>query len=145
MSKKAPAITIEIGILLIIVGIASRVLTGTSSITALIPAFFGVPIALLGWAALAPKRTRWSLIVVGVLALLGTVPKTKLRKNNQSKCSDDHPPRLRCALCGYPIVDPQLRWCEGLHVTGPLAELELGTMAPNIRGARMAAERLQTV
>ncbi|MEM7134046.1 MAG: SidA/IucD/PvdA family monooxygenase [Chloroflexota bacterium] len=50
---------------------------------------------------------------------------------------------LRCALCGYPIVDPQLQWHEGLHVTGPLAELELGTTAPNIRGARMAVDRLQ--
>lgn len=50
---------------------------------------------------------------------------------------------LRCAPCGYPIVDPQLEWCDGLHVTGPLAELELGATAPNIRGARLAAERLR--
>lgn len=52
---------------------------------------------------------------------------------------------LRCAACGYPIVSPQLAWLDGLHVTGPLAELELGATAPNIRGARMAAERLCTV
>ncbi|NJN83137.1 MAG: SidA/IucD/PvdA family monooxygenase, partial [Caldilineaceae bacterium] len=52
---------------------------------------------------------------------------------------------LRCAPCGYPIVDPQLQWCDGLHVTGPLAELELGATAPNIRGARMAVERLRKV
>lgn len=52
---------------------------------------------------------------------------------------------LCCAPCGYPVVSPQLEWIDGLYVTGPLAELELGATAPNIRGARMAAERLQTV
>jgi hypothetical protein len=52
---------------------------------------------------------------------------------------------LRCAPCGYPIVSPQLEWLDGLYVTGPLAELELGATAPNIRGARMAAARLRTV
>ncbi len=52
---------------------------------------------------------------------------------------------LRCAPCGYPIVSPQLEWLNGLYVTGPLAELELGATGPNIRGARMAAERLRAV
>ena len=49
---------------------------------------------------------------------------------------------LPCAPCGYPIVDKQLCWRDGLYVTGPLAELELGATAPNIRGARLAGERL---
>ena len=49
---------------------------------------------------------------------------------------------LRCASCGYPIVDRSLRWHPGLFVTGPLAELELGPPARNILGARLAAERL---
>lgn len=49
---------------------------------------------------------------------------------------------LPCAPCGYPIVDARLNWFPGLHVTGPLAELEIGATAPNIRGARAAAERL---
>jgi hypothetical protein len=49
---------------------------------------------------------------------------------------------LPVAPCGYPIVDPALRWCRGLHVTGPLAELELGPVARNIAGARRAADRL---
>jgi hypothetical protein len=52
---------------------------------------------------------------------------------------------LPCAPCGYPIVDPLLRWRPGLHVTGPLAELELGAVSPNIRGARAAAERISQV
>jgi len=52
---------------------------------------------------------------------------------------------LACAECGYPIVDKNLCWYRGLHVTGPLAELELGTTAPNIRGARLATERIDGV
>jgi hypothetical protein len=49
---------------------------------------------------------------------------------------------LSCAPCGYPIVDALLNWAPGLHVSGPLAELEIGATSPNIRGARAAAERL---
>lgn len=44
-------------------------------------------------------------------------------------------------VCGYPIVSPQFGWLDGLYVTRPLAKLELGATAPNIHGARMAAER----
>lgn len=49
---------------------------------------------------------------------------------------------LPVAPCGYPIVDAGLRWAPGLHVTGPLADLELGPVARNISGARRAADRL---
>lgn len=49
---------------------------------------------------------------------------------------------LPCAECGYPRVDAALRWHPRLHVSGPLAELELGPAARNIAGARMAAERI---
>lgn len=49
---------------------------------------------------------------------------------------------LPCAPCGYPIVDAALRWHPRIHVTGPLAELELGPSSRNIVGARRAAERL---
>ncbi len=52
---------------------------------------------------------------------------------------------LPCHECGYPIVDANLRWHPGLHVTGPLAELELGPVARNIIGARHAASRLADV
>ena len=52
---------------------------------------------------------------------------------------------LPCAECGYPIVDSDLRWRDGIHVSGPLAELELGPTARNIHGARRAAERLVEV
>jgi thioredoxin reductase len=49
---------------------------------------------------------------------------------------------LPIADCGYPIVDDCLQWREGLYTTGPLAELEVGPVARNIIGARLAAERI---
>lgn len=49
---------------------------------------------------------------------------------------------LPCAGCGYPVVDPYLRWHPQVFVTGPLAELELGPVARNIIGARRAATRI---
>ncbi len=50
--------------------------------------------------------------------------------------------RLPVAPCGYPIVDATLAWAPGLHVSGGLAELELGPVARNIAGAQRAADRL---
>ena len=49
---------------------------------------------------------------------------------------------LPCARCGYPIVDSALRWHPRIHVSGPLAELELGPASRNIAGARLAGDRL---
>ena len=49
---------------------------------------------------------------------------------------------LTCARCGYPIVDSALRWHPRIHVSGPLAELELGPASRNIAGARRAGDRL---
>jgi len=51
---------------------------------------------------------------------------------------------LPLAPDGYPIVDQRLAWAEGLHVSGPLAELEIGPVARNIIGARLAADRIGT-
>lgn len=52
---------------------------------------------------------------------------------------------LSCAACGYPIVGRDLAWSSGLHVSGPLAELELGPTSRNIAGARRAGDRLVKV
>jgi len=49
---------------------------------------------------------------------------------------------LPCAPCDYPAVNRHLEWSEGLHVMGPLAELELGPTARNIAGARKGAQRI---
>jgi len=44
---------------------------------------------------------------------------------------------------GLPVLDEQLRWPGGqLHVMGGLAALQLGPVARNLSGARMASERI---
>lgn len=49
---------------------------------------------------------------------------------------------LPIGQCGFPAPGASLEWAPGLYVSGALAELELGPTAPNISGARMAAERI---
>ncbi|MEL6904461.1 MAG: FAD/NAD(P)-binding protein [Planctomycetota bacterium] len=49
---------------------------------------------------------------------------------------------LPVAPCGFPVVDASLRWHPRIHVTGALAELEIGPIARNIAGARRAADRI---
>ncbi|MEM9774896.1 MAG: hypothetical protein AAF902_09965 [Chloroflexota bacterium] len=73
MNQNVSRSTIVIGILLIIVGLLGRFLTGTTSITAFIPLFFGAPIAILGWIGRSSDRTRWTTIAVIALAVLGAV------------------------------------------------------------------------
>jgi lysine/ornithine N-monooxygenase len=57
----------------------------------------------------------------------------------QTACAQEG---LPLAPCGFPILTPRLAWAVGLYVMGHLAELEIGPVAPNIIGARMAAERI---
>ncbi len=49
---------------------------------------------------------------------------------------------LPCAADGYPIVDQHLCWSTGLYVSGSLAELEVGPVARNFIGVKLAAERI---
>nr|WP_249023480.1 hypothetical protein [Planococcus salinarum] len=49
---------------------------------------------------------------------------------------------MKCANCGFPIVNGNLQWDQNLYVMGSLAELEIGPIAKNISGARQAAERI---
>ena len=70
----------------------------------------------------------------GATACLGCTP--------GSFCAEGASASLPCARCGYPIVDPSLRWHPGVYVSGPLAELELGPVARNIAGARRAGDRI---
>lgn len=53
-----------------------------------------------------------------------------------------HAHGLPLAPDGYPLVDAGLRWVAGVYVTGPLAELEIGPVARNFIGARLASERI---
>lgn len=68
-----PQITIIAGIVLIALGALGYFVFGGDDphITALIPAFVGVPITLLGVIAMKPGARKHSMHVAAVLALLG--------------------------------------------------------------------------
>ena|SRR5688572_14154577 len=64
------------GIVLILLGVASYVLTGRTSVTALIPAFFGavfVILALVGKNEAVRKHAMHAAVALALLALLGTL------------------------------------------------------------------------
>ena len=64
-------ITIGLGFVLIVLGLGSYFGTGREHVTALIPAFFGLPLALLGVAALKDHRWKYAMHVAAALGLLG--------------------------------------------------------------------------
>ncbi|MDQ3070052.1 MAG: hypothetical protein M3R55_10025 [Acidobacteriota bacterium] len=67
--------TIALGVVLIIVGLAGYFLTGGTSYTALIPAGFGLVIALLGVVARDESKRKHAVhgaVVVALLGLLGS-------------------------------------------------------------------------
>lgn len=68
-------VTLWFGVIMVLFGIVSYIGTGATSLTALIPAFLGVPIALLGIAARNEQRRTMALraaVALGILGLLGT-------------------------------------------------------------------------
>ncbi len=64
-------ITIGLGLVLIALGIGSYLGTGRASVTALIPAFFGVPLLLLGLLALKESMRKHAMHIAAVMGLLG--------------------------------------------------------------------------
>jgi len=64
-------ITIGIGCVLIALGVGSYLGTGRESVTALIPAFFGLPLALLGVVALNDGRRKHAMHAAAAIGLLG--------------------------------------------------------------------------
>lgn len=66
-----PRITVAYGFLLIVLGVAGYYGTGQASVTALIPAFFGLPILALGVFAGKKAPGRAALLSAAVLALVG--------------------------------------------------------------------------
>ena len=62
---------IAFGIILILLGLGAYFGTGGQSVTALIPAFIGLPIAALGFVARDPRRRKGAMHASLVLALLG--------------------------------------------------------------------------
>jgi len=72
-----PVTAIVTGILLVLIGVigyAYGLATGHASITALIPGFFGVVLAVLGWLAQTKENLRKHLMHAGVVvALIGFI------------------------------------------------------------------------
>ena len=66
-----PSITVALGVALIVLGLAGYFLTGAASPTALIPAAFGVVIAILGLIARDPGKRKHAMHAAVVIALLG--------------------------------------------------------------------------
>jgi uncharacterized membrane protein len=71
-----PTTTRLVGIVLMIIGLGSYWLTGRTSITALIPAFFGVVFVLLAYVArneAVRKHAMHAAVALGLLGVLGTL------------------------------------------------------------------------
>ena len=63
--------TIVIGVLLTLLGLGGYVLAGGISVTALIPAFFGLPLVLLGFLARSESLRKHAIHAAAALALVG--------------------------------------------------------------------------
>ncbi len=64
-------ITIGLGFVLIALGLGGYFGTGRASVTALIPAFFGLPLLLLGLAALKQQWRKTAMHIAAAMGLLG--------------------------------------------------------------------------
>ena len=66
-------ITIGLGLVLIALGLGGYFGTGRESVTALIPALFGLPLLLLGLVALNERRRKHAIHIAVIVGLLGCV------------------------------------------------------------------------
>ncbi|ELY67856.1 hypothetical protein C490_10620 [Natronobacterium gregoryi SP2] len=64
---------IALGAVLVAVGVGSYVLSDFASVTALIPAIFGVVIVGFGLVAVKTPREKLAVLSIGVLSLLGVL------------------------------------------------------------------------
>jgi hypothetical protein len=66
-----PATTRLVGLLLAVIGIGSYIVTGRTSVTALIPAFFGAAFLLLAYVARNEAARKHAMHVAMLVALVG--------------------------------------------------------------------------
>lgn len=71
MIGRMASTTIALGVVLIVLGLLGYFLTGAASVTALIPAFFGLVIAMLGLMARNEGRRALAMHAAVFVALLG--------------------------------------------------------------------------
>lgn len=64
-------LSIAYGVIFILIGLISYFGISSESITALIPAFFGIPMLILGWLGLNEKYLKHTMHGAAVLMLLG--------------------------------------------------------------------------
>jgi len=69
--NKMAKITVVFGAVLIVVGLAGYFLTGRQSVTALIPAFIGLPILVLGGAGVRTAQGTLLCMIAAIVTLLG--------------------------------------------------------------------------
>ena len=65
--------TTALGIALVVLGLGAYVLTSAASVTALIPAFVGIPLLVCAAVARAETRRRAALVVALAVAVLGAL------------------------------------------------------------------------
>ena len=71
MITRMASTTIALGVVLIVLGLVGYFMTGMVSITALIPAFFGLVLALLGLVARDERKRKHAIHAAVVVALIG--------------------------------------------------------------------------
>lgn len=69
--QTASTVSVILGVVLVILGIGAYILTEFASVTALIPALFGVLIVILGLAGRQKQREQMALYGVGALGVIG--------------------------------------------------------------------------
>ena len=76
MTSSMPSITIGYGAILTVIGLTGYFATGQASVTALIPAFLGVPVAICGLLARNERLLKHAMhgaVLLALLGLLGTL------------------------------------------------------------------------
>ena len=75
MSLSIELLTTLYGLFMVIWGIAISLISGSTSITSMIPAFMGVPLAFIGFISMIKPTLRKALmhiaVVIGIIAFLG--------------------------------------------------------------------------
>ena len=89
------SLTMSVGALLSLLGLAAYVVTGMVSLTALIPTFFGVPLVLVAQLAKTESRRKLGMHIAVVIALLGLIG------------SASGIPKVLSLLAGGEIVRPE--------------------------------------
>ena len=76
MTSSMPSVTIVYGAILTVIGLTGYFATGQASVTALIPAFLGVPVAICGLLARTERLLKHAMhgaVLLALLGLLGTL------------------------------------------------------------------------